>query len=221
MRISTHWLKDFVPLSPPLERIADRLTMAGLEVKRIEPLTLIKEKDVIFEIEVTPNRPDWLSHLGVAREIAAVRNLSLKLPPVDKTAGRPVPPGWKINLKEADGCPYYTAIYMEGVQPAPTPDLIRDRLQACGLRSISLLVDITNYVLLEIGQPLHAFDADLLAGKEIQVRRAKAAEKMTMINGSELTLSASDLVIADGERPVALAGQSDYAVCPSVGIEHR
>ena len=98
MRISTHWLKDFVEWTPPLERVAERLTMAGLEVKKIEAAGLLK--DQVFEIEITTNRPDWLSHLGVAREIAAVENLSLKIPAVDKGAGRPMPGGWKIHLKD-------------------------------------------------------------------------------------------------------------------------
>ncbi len=204
MRVSTNWLKDFVTLPPPIERIAERLTLAGLEVKKIE-MTL-DQKDTIFEMEITSNRPDWLSHMGVAREIAAVENLSLKIPSIEKTATRPSPSGWKLQLKEFEGCPYYTGVYMEGITQAPTPDFMKDRLAACGIRSISLIVDITNYVLLETGQPLHAFDADLIQGQEIQIRRAKAKEKFTAINGTELTLEPGDLLIADNQRGIALAG---------------
>lgn len=205
MKISTHWLRDFVTLAPPLERIADRLTLAGLEVKKIEPAP--DKKDMIFEIEITTNRPDWLSHWGVAREIAAVENLSLKGLQIDKNLSRAAAPGWKVNLKEAEGCSYYTGVYIEGIAPnLPTPDFIKERLDACGVRSISLLVDITNYVLLETGQPLHAFDADLLKGQEVQIRRARPQEKFIAINGASYTLETGDLVIADADRPVALAG---------------
>lgn len=204
MKVSTNWLKDFVTLAPPLEDIADRLTMAGLEVKKIE--TVPDKKDTIFEVEITTNRPDWLSHVGVAREIAAVQNTGLKLPPVDKASNRPMPKGWNISLKEQDGCPYYTGIYMEGIQHNPTPDFMKDRLAACGIRSISLIVDITNYVLLETGQPLHAFDADLLTGQEIQVRKARPNEAFTAINGGEIKLGTNDLVISDKDKAVALAG---------------
>ncbi len=204
MKISVNWLQDFIKMKPPIESIAERLTMAGLEVKKLESYQNMK--DQLFEIEVTTNRPDWLSHLGVAREIAAVENLSMKWPETDTVTNRPMPSGWKLDLKEKDGCPYYSGILIEGITQQPTPDFIRERLEACGLRSISLIVDITNYVLLETGQPLHAFDADLLKFQEVKVRRAKAGEKMTAIDGTVLALTAEDLVIADRENPVAIAG---------------
>lgn len=206
MKVSTNWLKDFIALSPPLERILDHLTMAGLEVKKIEPVSIQKEKDLVFEVEVTSNRPDWLSHLGVAREIAAVENISLKMPEIDKGANRLAAPGWKIELKENEACPYYTGIYLEGLTPVTTPDFMKARLEACGVKPIHFLVDVTNYVLFETGQPLHAFDADLLEGKEVRIRRARAEETLLAINGRELKLEASDLVIADARQAIALAG---------------
>ncbi|HXV27571.1 MAG TPA: phenylalanine--tRNA ligase subunit beta [bacterium] len=204
MKISVNWIQDFVKLSPPLEDVAERLTMAGLEVKKIEALP--HKKDIVWDVEITSNRPDWLSHRGVAREISAVENLSLHLPETDTTQKRPMPAGWKINIKDAEGCPYYSGILIEGLTLQPTPDFIRDRLEACGLRSIHLIVDITNYVLLETGQPLHAFDADLLSGKAIQIRRPKEGEKLVAIDGRELSLQSDDLVIADDQCAVALAG---------------
>lgn len=206
MKVSAHWLKDFVAISPPLERIAERLTLAGLEVKKAEPV--LGGKDTVFEIEITTNRPDWLSHYGVAREIAVVENLSLKPMTLKETKkmSRPLPSGWKLSLKESEGCPFYTGVYLGGLSQAATPDFIKDRLAACGVRSISFVVDVTNYILLETGQPLHAFDADLLAGQEIAVRRAREGEKFISISGDELTLSSHDLLIADRERGVALAG---------------
>jgi len=204
MKISTNWLKEFVTVTPPLEGLAERLTMAGLEVKKIE--TRPDLKDTVFEVEVTTNRSDWLSHLGVAREIRAIENTGLKLPPFQNPEHRPMPSGWRLELKEAEGCPYYSACLIEGVEWRETPDWMRNRLIACGLRSINLIVDITNYVLLEGGQPLHAFDADLVRGKEIQIRRARPDENFLAIDGSRHALSAEDLVIADKERTLALAG---------------
>lgn len=204
MKISTNWLKDFVTLPPPLEGLADRLTMAGLEVKRIEAKPELR--DTVFEVEVTTNRPDWLSHIGVAREIRAVGNTGLKMPPLENPEHRPMPAGWKLDLKESTGCPYYTACLIEGVEGRETPEWMKNRLLACGLRSVNLVVDITNYGLLELGQPLHAFDADLLHGKEIQVRRAKSGETFLALNGVRYPLSPEDLVIADRDRAVAIAG---------------
>ena len=204
MKVSTNWLKDFVTLAPPLENIADRLTMAGLEVKKIELSP--DKKDTIFEIEITTNRPDWLSHIGVAREIAAVQNTGLKLPPIDKVLNRPMPKGWNILLKEQEGCPYYTGVYMEGITHHSTPDFIKERLASCAVRSMGVIVDITNYVLLETGQPLHAFDADLLSGQEIQIRKARPSETFTTIGGAALKLEPHDLVISDRDKAVALAG---------------
>lgn len=204
MKVSTNWIKDFVKISPPLEKVAEDLTMAGLEVKKIEPVP--EQKDTLLEIEITPNRPDWLSHFGVAREIAAVQNLSLKQIETPKTLNRPMPQGWKIQLKDLEACPYYTGVYIEGIQNLSTPDFIKDRLAACGLRSIHVVVDITNYVLLEMGQPLHAFDADLISGQEIQIRRAKSEEKFIAINEASYVLHSQDLVISDSDKAVALAG---------------
>ncbi len=204
MKISTNWLKDFVELAPPVTRIADRLTLAGLEVKKCE--TLKTPADTVFEIEITSNRPDWLSHAGVAREIAAVENLSLKAPVLDQEKSRMPPKGWDVKIKDVEGCPYYTGVLIEGITVQKTPDFIVDRLLACGIRSINLIVDITNYVLFETGQPLHAFDADLIRGSEIQIRKAKQGEKFLAINAVEITLKPDDLVIGDAEHAVALAG---------------
>lgn len=204
MKVSVHWLRDFVALKPPIERLADHLTLAGLEVKSVDALQ--SPKDFIFEVEVTTNRPDWLSHIGVAREIAAVESLPLKSPKIDSSDSRKLPPGWRLELRDPEGCPYYSGILLEGVTLGATPLFMKERLEACGLRSINLAVDITNYVLLETGQPLHAFDADTLRGKAVVVRRAKPGEKILSIDGKERLLEVSDLVIADQEKAVAVAG---------------
>jgi len=204
MKVSVDWLCDFVKIKPPVERVADRLTMAGLEVKKVH--TVKSPKDLLFEVEVTTNRPDWLSHLGIAREIAGVENLKLKTPEVSDSKGGPAAPGWDIAIREVEGCPYYTGVLIEGITEQNTPDFIINRLKACGVRSVNLIVDITNYVLLETGQPLHAFDADLIQGRQIKVRCAKPKENFIAIDESQLTLDAQDLVIADRDNAIALAG---------------
>lgn len=204
MKVSLNWIRDYVKAGTPSEAVADRLTMAGLEVKKIENLP--KTSDCLFEVEVTTNRSDWLSHIGVAREIAAVDNLKMKLPEIHAATSRKMPAGWSLKLKDAQGCPYYTGILLEGVGRAETPAFMRERLESCGLRSISLVVDITNYVLLETGQPLHAFDADLIRGQEVQIRKAVKGEKLIAIDGREYVLESEDLVIADRKGPIALAG---------------
>ena len=204
MKISTKWLKDFIDITPPWTRIADRLTMAGLEVKKIERAA--GSGDYLLDVEITTNRADWISHWGVAREIAAVENISLKTPNAAVGTNRTPPAGWKIKLKDADGCPYYSGVLIEGLAESGTPDFIVERLTTCGVRCVSLIVDITNYVMLEIGQPLHAFDADVLQGREIQLRKAKQGEKFQAINEDEIALNESDLVVADKENVIALAG---------------
>jgi len=206
MKISLNWLSDYIKISPPYEKLAEDLTMAGLTVEGIEEMSG-EPRDVVFEVEVTTNRPDWLSHWGVAREAAAIRNLSLKLPDIYTKVRADLPSGWTLDLREADGCPYYAGVLLEGIPAGiETPAWIKNRLTVCGLRSINFVVDVTNYVLLETGQPLHAFDAGMLKDSKIKIRRAKAGEKLVLIDSKEITLQANDLVIADANGPVALAG---------------
>lgn len=206
MKISLNWLRDFIKIAPPYEKLAEDLTMAGLTVEGVQEMAG-EPRDVVFEVEVTTNRPDWLSHWGVAREAAAIRNLSLKIPDTYAKVRADLPAGWTLDLRDAEGCPYYSGVLIEGI-PAmiETPAWIKNRLTVCGVRLINFVVDITNYVLLETGQPLHAFDAALLKDSKIKIRRAKAGEKLVLIDSQEITLQASDLVIADANRPVALAG---------------
>jgi phenylalanyl-tRNA synthetase beta chain len=159
--------------------------------------------DTLYDIEVTPNRPDWLSVIGIAREIAALTGQPLKLPEV---RGAGVAPGSAVVVEAPDLCPRYTARLIKGVKVRPSPAWLRERLESVGLRAINNVVDITNYVLLECGHPLHAFDLDRLAGQRIVVRRARDGEKFTALDDSSHELTNEMLVIADAERPVALAG---------------
>lgn len=166
------------------------------------PIGNLFPPDVLFELEITPNRPDWLSHLGVAREIAVFAGLPLTSPGIPSPA---VVPAKEAVLLEAEECPYYTLRRIRGVKVGPSPQWLADRLAAVGLRSVNNVVDVTNFVLFELGQPLHAFDAAKIAGS-LHVRRATGGENFRALDGRDYKLSGEYLVIADDNRPVALAG---------------
>ena len=163
--------------------------------------------DVIFNAEVTPNRPDCLSVIGLAREIAALTGQSLHLPDLTYVeGGSSVEDAIGVTILAADLCPRYCASLIKGVKVAESPEWMQQRLLACGMRPISNIVDITNYVMLEYGQPLHAFDYERIRGKRIIVRRARDGERIVTLDDVERTLVSDMLVIADEERAVAVAG---------------
>jgi len=162
--------------------------------------------DYLIEFEITPNRGDCLSVLGIAREVAALLGEKVKMPPWEIHPPEQRDPGFTIETEDYDLCPRYCARVIEGVKIGPSPEWMRRRLEACGVRSINNVVDISNYVLLEYGHPLHAFDLDTLRGRKIIVRRAKPGELIVTIDDKKRTLDKANLVIADAERPVALAG---------------
>ena len=162
--------------------------------------------DYIFDISVTANRPDCQSILGMAREVAAVLRKELKMPATDYHPSDFRYPDLKVTVAAKDLCPRYLAHGVHNITPGESPRWMRRRLALCGLRSISNVVDITNYVMLEIGQPMHAFDMDMLQNTEIIVRRAEEGEKIQTLDEKEFTLTTENLVICDGNRPVALAG---------------
>lgn len=168
------------------------------------PFSQVMPPDTSIEIEVTPNRPDLLGYCGVAREIAALTGNPAKLP-----APAQMPPagdgGIAVAVRAAANCPFYSARRIAGVRVGPSPQWLRDRLEAAGVRPINSVVDVTNFVLLETGQPLHAFDGGRMAGG-IVVRQAVADEELLALDGRIYRLGAEDLVIADRDRPVALAG---------------
>lgn len=166
---------------------------------------------VVIDVAVTPNRPDALSHIGIARELAALRGTRIKAPAaVPPERGGPIDDAASVTISDPKGCPRYACRVVEGVEIGPSPAWLRERLQRCGVRSISNVVDITNLVLLERGHPLHAFDADRLGRDRgragIVVRRAEPGEKLTTLDGVERTLDPEDLLICDPDRPIALAG---------------
>ncbi len=163
--------------------------------------------DVVLDIKPTPNRPDHFSILGIAREVAALTGGSVIEPAsVYPESDIPIDARSSVTIEDAEGCPRYTAIVIDGVRIGPSPEWMQEALLSAGMRPINNIVDVTNYVMLEWGQPLHAFDFDLLREQRIVVRRARAGEQLELLDGSQLELQTDDLVIADGERAVALAG---------------
>ena len=167
--------------------------------------------DTVFEINVTPNRPDALSHLGIARELSALTSVPLRIPQTQPAGDAKVPA--HVHDEDPVRCPRYLARVIEGVKVGPSPLRVQERLRACGVRPISNVVDATNLALLELGHPLHGFDLDQLAGEKIIVRRATEGELLTTLDGKQRKLTADDLVIADAEKPVALAGVMGGKTC--------
>ena len=174
-----------------------------------DPLTTVIPNQAVLEAEVTSNRPDCMGHLGVARELAAGIQRPLKRDFMPSFTGSANPPGRdlvKVGIEDSDLCSRYIGCVIKGVKVGPSPDWLMRRLRASGVRPINNIVDITNYVLLEYAQPLHAFDLSKIAGQEIKVRRAHDGEKLLCLDGVERALNPDMLVIADVERPVAVAG---------------
>ncbi|MBI2867747.1 MAG: phenylalanine--tRNA ligase subunit beta, partial [Chloroflexi bacterium] len=163
--------------------------------------------DAVFDFSITPNRPDGLSVLGIAREAAAIQSVAVAEPPIAyEERGGPIAGQAAIEIAAPDLCPRYCASLVAGVKVGASPKWMQDRLAAAGMRPINNIVDITNYVMLEFGQPLHAFDFATLRGGKVIVRRGKPGERITTLDGVERTLDGEMLVIADAVAPVALAG---------------
>lgn len=163
--------------------------------------------DVTFELKVTPNRADCLSHYGLARELGCLLNKPVKQPEVlTQFSNASTQQKIKLEVKNAELCPRYCGRYIAGVKIGPSPAWLQKRLEAVGQNSINNVVDVTNYVMLEMGQPLHAFDADMLAGSTVIVRQAQPKEKFKTLKEEEITLNGEELVICDSQKPVALAG---------------
>ena len=166
--------------------------------------SIVPGGDPVLDVEITSNRPDCMSVIGLAREIAAARGQALRAARHLEATGSGALP--KVAIENASDCPRYMARVVRGVRIGPSPDWLRRRLEATGFRSISNVVDATNYVLREHGQPIHAFDAARIGGFEIRVRRARAGERLTLLDGRDMALDGTHLVIADRSKPMALAG---------------
>ncbi|HDH96365.1 MAG TPA: phenylalanine--tRNA ligase subunit beta, partial [Proteobacteria bacterium] len=164
-------------------------------------------EDVVLEVAITPNRGDCLSIVGIAREVAAIKRRKLKLPKIRaQITGEEINRYIAVDVENPDGCPRYVGLMVRGGKVGPSPRWMQARLEAVGLRPISNIVDVTNYVLFEFGQPLHAFDAEKLRDRRIVVRNAKDGETIALLDGTERTMTEDDLLICDGAGPVAIAG---------------
>lgn len=203
MKISYKWLGELVELNLGPAELAEKLTSVGLPVESVEE----RGGDYILDIDVTSNRPDALSHIGVAREVALICGKELKCPEISLREGAARADSIaSVEISDPDLCSRYAARLVRGVKVAPSPPWLAERLEALGQRPINNIADITNYVMFEMGQPTHAFDLDKLRGRRILVRRARPGEELITLDGLKRSLEPDMLVIADAERPVALAG---------------
>ncbi len=201
MKLPVVWLKKYVAVPAAPEKLADLLTLSGTKVEHVEK----KGGEAVLQIEVTTNRPDCLSILGLAQEVSALTGKKIKFPAVKKSisgANKEI----KIEIQDKKGCPKYTARLLKGVSVKATPPSFQQCLEWMNTRPISNVVDATNFVLFEMGQPLHAFDYDKIQGGVIVVRRARKGEKFLAIDGVEYPLDEKTLVIADAKKPIAIAG---------------
>ena len=203
MKISLEWLKDFIEFDLPPGALVDKLDMIGLMVEAWEE----KGPDVILDIETYANRPDTLGHLGVAREIAAVLGLKLKqqkwpLNEIEEKTSELC----DVQIWDPDLCPRYCGIVVKGIKVGPSPEWLKKKIEIMGLSSINNVVDVTNYVLFSTSHPIHAFDLAKLAGRKIIIRRARKGEAIKTLEEEDVSLSSDMLVIADEEKPVAIAG---------------
>ena len=203
MKISLEWLSDYIKIDKSAEQIAEILSNLGFPCEGIEKL----DNDAVIDVEVTSNRGDCLGYIGVARELAAATGAKLIMPQVElDESDKEVTELAGVQIDEPGLCGRYTARIIEGVKVGPSPDWLRRRLEAIGMRSVSNVVDATNYAMMETGQPPHAFDYDKVAQGKIIVRKALAGERIVSIDGTQCDLDPDMLVITDPNGPVAVAG---------------
>src|SRR5260221_492465 len=206
MKVSYNWLKEFVDVAASPEEVASRLALSGTNIASIEN----GAHGAVIDAEITSNRPDCLGMLGIAREVGAIYRLPVKVsspkPAESKTAK--AGDALKVKIEVPELCGRFTARAIRGVKIQPSPKWLKDRLEAAGTTSINNVVDISNYVMLELGHPLHAFDYDLVRDHSIVVRRAKPGEKMKTLDGIERTFDPGVCMVCDGDgsRPIGIGG---------------
>ena len=203
MFLSYNWLRELTATKLTPEEVRDGLTNVGLAVDAVEP----RGDDFVLDVEVPSNRGDCLSHLGIARELAVIGKSKVQSPKskIENTSERTAD-FTSVAIDDPDLCPRYAARIVRGAKIEPSPAWLTRKLEAIGQRPVNNVADITNYVLHESGQPLHAFDLARLDEQRIVVRRARAGEKIKTLDGVERNLDQQMLVIADARRPVAVAG---------------
>jgi len=202
MKLLPNWIRDYVDLGVDDNRLASDLTDVGIGVEGISG----SGKDTVYEVEIGTNRPDAMNHYGVAREAAAIYDLPLKPASGSRLPASAGSDRFPITVEEPSLCPRFSARVIRNTRIVPSPEKVAHRLQLLDQRPISNAVDATNYVLWEIGKPTHVFDADLLQGGQIVVRKARAGETVKTLDGVERKLTTEDLVVCDAKKPVGLAG---------------
>lgn len=203
MKFDLEWMRRHIDGDANADTLADALTHCGFLVETRDS----SGDSEIWDVEATTNRPDVMCHRGLAREAALAVGAPLKaLDTMVEESGDPAEGIVSVEIQDPDLCPRYVGRVLRGVRLVESPNWLKERLERCGVRPVNAVVDATNYVLLETGQPLHAFDVDRLKGRTIVVRRAEAGEVLTTLDGQDRKLGPDDLVIADQDRPVALAG---------------
>jgi phenylalanyl-tRNA synthetase beta chain len=209
LKILVSWLRELVDVPVTPAKLASDLHMAGFEVASVEPPpgAPADGDDAVIDLEITANRPDCLSVLGIAREVATLYDTLLKMPSLSilGRAERGQVANLRVTIEDAARCPRYCAALAE-VQIAPSPAWMQHRLAAAGVRAINNIVDITNYALLEFGHPMHAFDFERLGGHELRIRAGRTGERVTTLDGQDRALMPDILVIADATRPQAIGG---------------
>ena len=203
MKVVYNWLKEFVEAKASAAEVRTRLSLCGIAIDSIDETAA----GPVLDAEITSNRPDCLGHYGIAREVAAIYRLPLKsVQPKLKEIAEKAADAARVEIEASDMCGRFTARVMRGVKVQPSPDWLRQRLEAIGQNSINNVVDVTNYVMFELGHPLHAYDLDKLNERRIVVRRSKPGEKLRTLDGAERTLAREMCVIADGARAVGIGG---------------
>ena len=199
MKVPIEWLKDFIEINQSPQELADGISLHSLQVEKIN--------DGILEIEITPNRADCLSILGIAREIAAFTNSKLKTQKLKlqlktQRINKPI----EVKIEEPKICPRYSYRIIDGIKIKPSPRWMQERLIAYGFRPINNVVDTTNYIMIEFGQPLHAFDYDKISGAKMTIRRARTNEKLETLDGIIRVLNSQAIIIQDKDKLIDLAG---------------
>jgi phenylalanyl-tRNA synthetase beta chain len=203
MKVVYNWLKEFVEVTAPAAELRSRLSLAGIAIDSVEETTA----GPVLDAEITANRPDCLGHYGIAREVAAIYRVPVKpLQPKFKESSEKAADATRVDIEAPDLCGRFTARVLRGVKVQPSPEWLRQRLEAIGQKSINNVVDVTNYVMFELGQPMHAYDMDKLGEKRIVVRRARPGEKIRTLDGAERTLTKEMCVIGDAARALGIGG---------------
>src|SRR5437667_1818617 len=205
MKVAYNWLKDFVDVTAAPQELASRLALSGTNIAGVE----IGPHGPVIDAEVSSNRPDCLGHYGIAREVGAIYKLPLKhVSPKPAESAAKTSDVVKVEIQAPELCGHFTARVIRNVKIQPSPKWLKDRLEASGVASISNVVDISNYVMLELGHPLHTFDYDKVRDHRIVVRRAKPNEKMRTLDGIERTFDSNICMISDGDgsRPIGIGG---------------